>query len=193
MKKIMLSILAIALTVSAVSGTAYALFSDTVNVAGMTITSGNANLGIYDKTGEVYTPATDWSVKSALINKLGNFYPGKVDYTELWFKNESKSDIPLSLQVKINVLGGYSWNDDLAKKISVSISETGSSTDIPTSGWVSLDWLKTYSLTFGDLVKPSISKDYKLYKMFIKMDKGVDSNLASKILSGDLVFTATQN
>lgn len=46
MKKIFMSILAIALTVGAVSGTAYALFTDTATISGITITAGNADLKI---------------------------------------------------------------------------------------------------------------------------------------------------
>jgi len=46
MKKIFMSILAIALTIGAVSGTAYALFSDTTSISGITITSGNADLQV---------------------------------------------------------------------------------------------------------------------------------------------------
>jgi inosine-uridine nucleoside N-ribohydrolase len=46
MKKILLSILAIALTVGTVSASAYALFTDTANISGITITSGNADLQV---------------------------------------------------------------------------------------------------------------------------------------------------
>lgn len=190
MKKILLSIFAIALTVGLVSGTAYALFTDTVNVAGITMTSGNADLGVYDKTDNIYTPVTNSVVRNMLTTKLSNFYPGGSDYTELWFKNQSSSDIPLSLQVKIDA--SSTWNDDLGNNIYIAISETGDSNNLPTSGWVSLNWLKANNMSFGQLAKVSATEEYKLYKMFIKMSSAVDNTLANKAMNGNIVFTATQ-
>lgn len=182
--------MAIALTVSAVSATAYALFSDTVTVSGITMTSGNADLGVYDRTGNVYTSVTDSSVRNMLTTKLSNFYPGASDYTNLWFKNLSNSDIPLTLQVKLDA--SSTWNEDLGNNTYIAISETGDASNPPTTGWVSFSWLKDHNLNFGQLAKKSVSTDYKLYKMFIKMSSSVDNTLANKTMYGNIVFTATQ-
>jgi hypothetical protein len=189
MKKILLSILAIALTVGTVSASAYALFNDKVEVAGVTITSGNADLVIYD--GGTQNPIQ--SVVSGLNTKLQNLYPGFVDYAKMDFVNNSKSDIKLKLTGQLTSINGH-WSD-LYNQIEVAIvydpSNIYSSLNLPESGkWHTLgDWSTGFDLDGGLLDKTTP----KTYEVYIRVkDTATSEQIANKWLSGNLVFTGTQ-
>lgn len=188
MKKILLSIFAIALTVGLVSGTAYALFSDTVNVAGITMTSGNADLKITD-------PGTGWLVSggtytSFLSTNLSNFYPGKIDATWMDFKNQSKSDIDLALSAQITATGG-NW-EELKNKIELAIVDDTYSmngTQPQNTDFHPLSWW-TVNRSFGSNLKPGKTTQYRL---FIRVVGSAGNEMVGKSLSDmTITFTGTQ-
>ncbi len=189
MKKILLSILAIALTVGTVSASAYALFSDTVNVSGITMTTGNANLGVYDHDnarteGSKYISVSDPAIGAFFSQKLAAIYPGFDDVTQLWFRNESSSAIDLDLKMNlINPAGNWT---ELSNEVLVGISEAGGT---PTT-WYTLDDLKNGFVTFGTPLKKT--DDYVRYDLHVKLNN-IGNTKANMGLYGNIVFTGTQH
>ena len=187
MKKIIMSVLAIALAVGVVSSAAYALFTDTVNVAGITMTSGNADLVVRD-TG------TNWLVSGGdfvyfLNQRLNNFYPGKVDYTNMIFTNESKSDIGLKLSVQITAAGG-NWNQ-LYNKIEMAIgTDANNSNNLPTA-WADLDyWASAPRSISNDILDKNQEKEYRI---FLRVKSNVGNEVIGQSLDGmTITFTGTQ-
>ena len=95
MKKIILSIFAIVLTVAAVSGTAYAIFSDNVAVSNIAFTSGNADLQFSDD-------GTNWQDSYRFPTWLAkNVYPGYNDHATFYVRNNSSSPISLTLSTRL--------------------------------------------------------------------------------------------
>ena len=186
MNKIILSVLAIALTVGVVSGTAYALFSDTVNVAGITMSSGNADLEVYD--GGTLTPIATWVSSLNSSGKLQKLYPGWKDYTVMDFENKSLSVIGLNLKAQLTSAGG-DWGA-LKDKIWVAVSDTGNGQNFPTSGWHTLAEWNAAPISFGTILA---SGEKKPYKVFLQILGSVGNEIADKSLSNvTIVFTGTQ-
>lgn len=187
MKKIIMSVLAIALAIGVVSSAAYALFTDTVNVAGITMTSGNADLVVTD-TG------TKWLVSGGnfvyfLNQQLNNFYPGKVDYTNMIFTNNSKSDIGLKLSVQITAHGG-NWSQ-LYNKIEMAIgTAANNSNNLPTA-WADLDYWANAPRSISDstLTKNTPTE----YRVFLRVKNSVGNEVIGQSLTGmTITFTGTQ-
>jgi len=196
MKKILLSVLAIALTVGVVSGTAYALFTDTITVQGVTVTSGNADLNIYD--GGSSTAIDDESSPTSdivmfLNSKLVNLYPGLVDYTEMDFENKSASEISLDLSFQITNTGG-NWNL-LKDQIYIGIYPDGtySSTNLPVTGWHTLSYWADAARYFDSANPLTKAEGKRKYDIFVKVSSAADNTIANKTVSGNLVFTGTQH
>ena len=101
MNKIVLSVLAIALTVGVVSGTAYALFSDTVQVNGITLATGNADL----RVSQNYMGPYSESLSFHGLFEHDKMYPGYGQAgdkcTTFWLENVSTADIALTLSAQL--------------------------------------------------------------------------------------------
>jgi len=189
MKKILLSILAIALTVGTVSASAYALFSDTASVAGMAFTSGNADVQVaLDKSGGA-TYETNFGetarFTTALNSKLfGNMYPGFQEWGYFRLKNNSKSKIALGLtgQLRDGVSGNWA---ELKDKIQIKITTADGSY---LTNWYTLNEWNSAPRSLGTLPE---GNDPLTYQIHVKMlDAGND--FAGKTLSGvqfDIVGT----
>lgn len=200
MKKILFSILAIALTVGLVSGTAYALFTDTVNVAGVTMTTGNADLEAYDREGQTYRSVTGEDIRTYFNSKLTNLYPNFKDYTELWVKNNSLSKIALNPTLQITTTGGY-WNELSNQIFMAVINDDGDLFEgdavYATAEWHPLSWWKDGERQLpGGVIYRSIDSateggarapDYRGYKILFK-GANFDNTLKSITMSG-LTFT----
>jgi hypothetical protein len=189
MKKILISMLAIAITIGAVTSSAYALFSDTVKVAGVTITSGNADLKITDVGTD--TLVSSWQYANGLSSDLSNLYPGKVDGTWMKFTNQSKSEINLDLSAQITTYGG-NWND-LYNKIQLAILDKTHSinSNPPTeSEWHDLSYWYASPRSFGSVLNSGKDEEYRLFMRV----KGIAGNeIAGKYLNNlTLTFTGTQ-
>jgi len=181
MKKISLSIFAIVLTIGLVASTAYALFSDTVQVSGITISSGNADLMIY-----AYG-TTDPIEGSLSLVTLPPLYPGYTENFKLDFKNNSTSSINLNLTAKLTHAEG-DWNS-LKDKIMLAYSDTGTG-DEPTSAWRTLDFWYTNGITIGTPLTKL--EGIKTYKFFVKV-LDFNNTFANKILSNmSFEITGTQ-
>jgi hypothetical protein len=206
MKKILLSILAIALTVGTVSASAYALFSDKVEVAGVTMTTGNANLEAYDRSpkldgnGYNYSSVSGNDIRNYFNTKLTNLYPNFKDYTEVWVSNRSDSKIALNPTLQITTTGGY-WTE-LSNQISMAVVPDDNDAlkgDAVYAGaeWHPLSWWKDYErqLPGGVIYRSTDSAteggerapEYRGYKILFK-GANFDNTLKNITMSG-LTFT----
>lgn len=94
MKKIFSSFLLIALVIASVSLSAYALFSSTANVGGLTFSTGNADLQI-SSDGDTW--ASTLTLNPAYTNMTANF----TNSQEFYLKNNSLSNIGLKISNKL--------------------------------------------------------------------------------------------
>ncbi len=182
MKKILLSILAIALTVGTVSASAYALFTTTETVSGITITSGNADLVIYDggTTNEIS------GFISTLNGKLANLYPKFRDYTNVDFKNTSSSKIGLKLKMQLTNAGG-NWGE-LKDKVYIAVTPVGVA---PAGGdWRTLASWNAGPVEFGNIIAQGATGSYRVS---IAVDDNAGNEISGKTLSNvTFVVTGTQ-
>jgi len=183
MKKIYLSIMAIVLTVGLVSGAAYALFSDTVTVSGLTVSTGNADLVVYDGGTDTLIQNFVSSLNTALVD----IYPGWHDYTVMDFSNESLSDIDMSLKGQITAHGG-NW-EALKDVIQVVVSSEGTYDNPPTTGWLTLDQWSTVARSFGATLGHGTKTPYKF---FMRIPSNVGNEISGKSLTINFEFTGTQ-
>ncbi len=187
MKRLIFSVLAILLAVGTVSASAYALFSDTVNVAGVSISSGNADLEVTDVGTDI--PVSWISFAGALSQKLGNLYPGQIDGTWMNFTNKSKSDIDLNLSAQLTSVSG-DWSS-LYNKIQFAIvdkTHTVNTNPPDDSEWHDLNWWRDAPRSFGATLDGT-----EEYRLFIRVKQGAGNEIAGKSLSNlTLTFTGTQ-
>ena len=94
MKKIFSSFLLIALVVAGVSLSAYALFSSTANIGGLTFSTGSADLQI---SSDGSTWANTLTLNPAYTNMIANF----TNSQEFYLKNSSLSNISLKISNKL--------------------------------------------------------------------------------------------
>jgi hypothetical protein len=192
MKKIILNVLAIALTVGVVSGTAYALFTDTVDIAGITITSGNADLKVAlnneTVSGASYTEFRDnvsapWDLKNTAEKYwLKNFYPGMEDWGHFRLRNDSKSEI--SLVLKGTITSATTWNLDLANSIQLMITNDDG-TVVET--WHTLENWNQNTYTFDGVLAPN---ETKIYRVYVKLPISATDSVANMKLE-DINFEIT--
>jgi hypothetical protein len=174
MKKIILSILAIALTVGAVSGTAYALFSSTVQVQGITMTSGNADLKVYDgPLANAHDITNGWAGLT-----LSGLYPGFMDYGSFTFKNTSNSNIKLELTAQLTAATG-DWGA-LKDNIYVAIGTGTKANPTYLTDWISLNDWNTAPHSLG--VPALTQAEPETYNMYVYIPANVGNDIANKSL-----------
>lgn len=185
MKKIVISILAIVLTVGVVSSSAYALFSSNVNVSGITFSTGNADLVLYD--GGTDMLISDFIPSLNGSNKLKSLYPGFRDYTNVDFYNNSASDIGLNLKMRLTSADG-SWGD-LNNKIYVAITPKGVE---PTGAdWHTLSAWNAAPISFGTVLDHDGLRDS--YRVSFAVDDNAGNEIAGKSMPNvTFVVTGTQ-
>jgi len=197
MKKIIISVLAIVLTMGAVTGTAYALFSDTATIQGVTINSGNAALR-FDVAPTL--PAVDGGPTLNLSGfPLSGLYPGFSQSGALWLMNLSQSNIALRVTGKLT--SAATWDPTLANAIWVNVVDrngygvgpgyvvTGSTTAHET-GWQSLTTWNTTDIAFPSIIPRTMPSGHYGYDVYVKVDPSADNTIANKTLGG-VVFTLT--
>ena len=181
MKKVFSSFLLIALIIVSVSFSAYALFSSTVNVGGLTFSTGNADL-------QISTDGTSWSNSISLLPLYENMAPNFTsDSQNIYLKNVSLSDIGLSVYTQLidssPTANGAVW-DIIGEKIIVSFQK-----------FVDLDWADLASgsllqwrdsgFNFDTLALDS-TQNYRMQVSLV----GIENEDSSQILS-DLSFNFT--
>lgn len=183
MKKIILSILAIALTIGTVSGTAYALFSDKVTVGGITVQSGSAVL-------EVSKDHSNWLEGISYNDQSWTemLYPGyeNPNIATFWLRNSSTANIDLAVTGKLTPAAfDANWN---ALKNVVEIKITNYyAPERPTTDWKSLNqWYQGYELP----QELSPVGDDDEYRMEVRMIGTATDTAAGRVLNG-MTFTLT--
>jgi len=165
MKKIFISILALVLTVGAVSGAAYAFFSDKVTVSGITLSTGDAHLKIKPSNAGDDSFGNNLDLLGSIVDE--EIYPGygmdNSVFAAFSLKNKSDADIALSVTGQLTSATedpAGSWNL-LKDVVQVAVN---TSDDLLSSGWYSLaDW-NTGAIAFpGPVLDQDDTQDYKVY------------------------------
>lgn len=94
MKKVFSSFLLIALVITSVSLSAYALFTSTANIGGLTFSTGNADL-------KISSDGSTWANTLALIPSYTNMTANFTNSQEFYLKNNSLSNISLKISNKL--------------------------------------------------------------------------------------------
>ncbi len=185
MKKIIMSILAIVITIGIVSATAYAAFNDEAQILGTTITSGNADLK-FEVDGMADQDNLDLSSFSTLIPKL---YPGYHFEGQLWLKNHSTSLQALKVSGKITSAGG-DWGA-LSDKLELAInSRTGYGTPGLSTGWHTFSEWNTIGYDLPTIVPYTDPIFHWGYDVYFRVKSDAGNEIAGKTLS-NIVFTLT--
>lgn len=192
MKKIYLSILSIVATVGIVSGAAYALFSDTVTVSGLTVSTGNADLQI----NVMDTNLPDYYKDSISSSDLGGFtipslYPGFRNDEKFWLRNNSTTGFYLRPSVKLTSPGG-NW-DALKDVIEIKITDI---TDPAKYSWEwrPLSWWNSEDRTISNTPGLANGNDNAhQYQIEVRIPSSADNTIKNKNLSNvTFVITGTQ-
>lgn len=180
MKKIIMSLMAIGLTVGVVSSAAYALFSDTATVNGITLSTGNADLLVSDGTGG-FVQSVDLSAFDAA---LANLYPSLDDWTYLPIKNASQSHIAMTVTGKLTTFpAGADWE---ALKNVIYIKVTGGGVD---TGWKTLQQWASAEIPLTNAAGIAHNTEMQLRVDFL-VDQNATNSIANKQLT-NMAFTLT--
>jgi hypothetical protein len=177
MKKVFSSFLLIALVIASVSLSAYALFSSTANVSGLTFSTGSADL-------QISTDGSSWSNSVSLPSLYENMAPGFTSSQSIYLKNVSLSNINLDVFTRLvdssPTANEAAW-DIIGHKIIVSFQKLVDSTwtDIALG---SLSQWKDTGFTLDSLAVNSPQN----YRMLVSLS-GIENADASQVLS-DLSF-----
>jgi hypothetical protein len=185
MKKITLSILAIAMTLAVVTTSASALFSSTATVSGVTFSTGNANLQVWNGS----TWVADYNPGNFLFQ---NMFPSYAGSQTFYLKNNSTSAITLGINAKIRNGAtedpSGSWNV-LKDVVEVRFYDIEMAT--PASGWASLNYWNT---TGANFVTAGISKGaQRQYRVDVRVVGSAGNEISDKSLTNmKFDFTGTQ-
>lgn len=145
-KRLIVSLALIALTLAGVTGATIAYFSDTVQVTGITIAMGTADLEMSYQGNE---PSNYQDGPITLDLNLSGLYPGVGESGSFWLRNVSQSPIALRPFVRLTSAGG-DW-DALKNKIEVRITDKGHDGSGTYSwGWRDLEWWNSERRTISD-------------------------------------------
>lgn len=188
--------MAIALTVGLVSGAAYAVFSDTVEVNGIAITAGNADLRIGMNGGE-------WNGVTDYLMDLEDIYPGYMTGDKFRLINESSSAIGLDVEGRLTAKSG-NW-DILKNKVEVAVVEYSSegwannAADTNTvnnghitesTGWKTLNW---WFNNDGEITGSPIAQGAERhFVLWYRVDGDAGNEIAEKNVNLNITLTGTQ-
>lgn len=190
MKKILLSMFAVVFAVAAVGSTAYALFSDTVAVEGLTLATGSADLKV---NGANNLPAPTLSVT--------NVYPGWQNGVVFNMSNVSTAPIALDVVaqvtdhsgnwgllspvVQVAVVGYASEGDALA---AVANQNPGLAA-VTNTGWQTL---ATWDASAQALTSALAQGSTKYFVLWGTVPSSATNDVANKTVTVDFTVTGTQ-
>lgn len=183
MKKIFPSLLLIALVVVSVTASAFALFSSTARVNGLTFSTGNADL-------QISTDASTWSTTVSLPSLYENMAPGFTSSQDLYLKNVSQSNIGLGIFTKLvdssPTANQTAWGV-IGSKINVSFQKLVGSTWTDIASGTLSNWKDT-----GFALDSLAFNNSQNYRLLVSLN-GVENSDASQSLSGlSFQFVGTQ-
>ena len=214
MKRILISIFIIAVTVGVVSGTAFAVFNNKGEVKGMTMTTGNADLkiGATGMTGEgCISDGAGGKLCDSITNygTISGMYPGYLvgDYFRL--KNVSQSEISLVVTTTLSAYAnsdGYSGSWGVLKNaVEARILEyetrddaegAASSLDFKWdkvtayTSWHDMEWWAGNS---AQITGDAIDHDQlRHFVMWIRVSDDAGNEIAEKSVDLNIEFTGTQ-
>lgn len=181
MKKVFSSLFLIALVVASVSLSAYALFSSTANIGGLTFSTGSADL-------QISTDGSNWSNSISLLPLYENMAPNFTsDSQNIYLKNISLSDIGLNIYTQLidssPTANGAVW-DIIGEKITISFQKLVDSTWTDLASGSLLQW-RDSGFNFDNLALGSSQN----YRMQVTLS-GIENEDAGQILT-DLSFNFT--
>lgn len=191
MRKIISGMLGIVMTASVVGGVAYAAFSSTASVEGVSFSSGDANL-LVSLDNSNYSVTQNASSTWEFSGLYPNYGVANDKSRDMFLKNTSTSDISLSVLGKLRsgVLEATAgdWNV-LKDKVWVLVAL---SSDINTNtGWHSLaEWNSSgFTLPGGSIAKDA----YEHYVFYVRVDGSAGNEISNAGISGvNFDFTGTQ-
>lgn len=203
MKRIILSVLAIAMAIGITTGAAFALFSPTATVSGVTFSTGNASL-LVSGTDSGYTD--NWGT----ILDFTNMYPSDTVFQtqNMYLRNASTSNIALNVFMKLASVD--TWNTPEIDALEFQVIDT---TDDYTDGWHTLrDWNTTgYPITkVGNAIANLTNRrftvnsrlpatyhtteDYMVSPKHVATSELVENEVSSKSVTNvNFTLTGTQN
>ena len=188
MRRIYLSVLAIAATLALVGGATYAVFSDPATSGPNTFATGNADLKIaIDTNKDGAMSAWDNLATPAFPERWTNLYPGWEDSYWIYLKNESSAPIDLRVRPKITITSESYWEMRDKIKMEIDWRSGGHSTkSYPLRAWITPDdnpYLDPV-LAPGQVAGPWV------VKFSIPTDAG--NEIANQKITFDLVFDGIQ-
>jgi len=183
MKKIFSSFLLIALVIASVSLSAYALFSSTANVGGLTFSTGNADL-------QISSVGTTWANTLSLDSAYTNMAVGFSNAQTFYLKNNSLSNIGLNIFAKIidnNPDNNASSWGFIGNKIKVAFQKYNGN-----------NWTDLSSNTLSDWKNPSSNLDTlsvgstQKYQIIVTLDSADNSDVGKSLSDLSFQFTGTQ-
>lgn len=185
MKKITLSIMAIAMTLAVVTTSASALFSSTATVSGVTFSTGNATLQVWNGS----TWVADYNPGNFLFQDM---FPSYTGYQTFYLKNNSTSNIALGINAKIrngatqNPAGAWNVLKDV-----VEVSFYDVDMDAPATGWASLSYWNTTGANF--VTAPIAKGAQRQYRVDVRVSASAGNEISNTSLSDmKFDFTGTQ-
>lgn len=157
MKRIIFSVLAIATAIGLTTSAAFALFSSTATVSGVTFSTGNADLKVWNKTTSAWT--SDYNLSDFLFQ---NMYPSYTTFQTFSLKNASNSNISLKLNAKLrndaieDTVGD--WNI-LKDKIFVSFADSSGTV---LAGPASLNYWNSTGADFDTGLTQGVNRWYRI-------------------------------
>lgn len=187
MKKIIISVVAIALAIGVVSSSAYALFSDSVTVSGVTIKSGSAVLQVKNTPQGAFGDTATFN--NTVLNTM--MYPGFTSPTfgTFWLKNSSTANIGLSIKGKILDGATGDW-DALKDVIQLRFTNVYASPQPGPTEWKTLnEWYQTGFALPQFLVPVGDDDEFVIEARMLDADNSVAGKTLSNIT---FEFTGTQ-
>ena len=143
-KRIILSLAMIALVIAGVTSATIAYFSDTVNVTGVTVAMGTADLELNHTTvnsDDGYDANSNDNINLNL--NVPGLYPGLTVSGDVWMRNISQSPIALRPYARLTSATSPHGNDwELLKdKIEIRVTDKGHvGSGTYSWGWQTLEW-----------------------------------------------------
>lgn len=181
-RRIIVGLAIIALTLAGVAGATIAYFSDRVEVTGVTIAMGTADLELNYTTNNTDAGYDANSSDEIDLNlNITGLYPGYKDQGDVWLRNVSQSQISLRPYVQLFAQGN--WNA-LKNKIQVKITDKGhDGTGTYSWGWQDLEWWNSqvHPISDADGIAPESDPNGTTYSHQYLIEVKVKSDAGDEI------------